>query len=138
MKVLWVLLLASAAESMTLDKCTLAEELRNGSIVGYKQYTVEDYLCMALYTSDLDTSLHSSPSEYGIFQINSYWWCNDGRTVARKNLCGVLCRDFLDDNVKDDIKCLRRIVREPNGLEAWDGYKMHCKGKDLSYLTSEC
>ncbi|KAM8946714.1 lysozyme C-like [Pelodytes ibericus] len=132
------LLLASGAKGWIIDKCALAEELKKGGVVGYKKYTVEDFLCLTHYSSDYDTSLNQSPSEYGLFQINSYWWCNDGVTRGRKNLCGILCKDLLDKDVKDDIRCLKRILRDPNGLNAWTTWTLYCKGNDLSHFSSDC
>uniref|UniRef100_A0A8C5QSA6 Lysozyme n=1 Tax=Leptobrachium leishanense TaxID=445787 RepID=A0A8C5QSA6_9ANUR len=209
MFLLLLFLLAPAVKSWMIDRCTLAQELRNGGIVGYKSYTLEDCvnqrnrpfgstqqaggaiahgrektqlerhpnriskkqshpwitggglwemidrpglyvpvaresvrgridMCLALHSSNYDTSLNASPTEYGVFQINSYWWCNDGVTVSRKNMCGMVCTNLLDKDVKDDIKCLGRIIKESAGLAAWDTYNVNCKGKDFSYLTADC
>ncbi|KAM8945819.1 sperm acrosome-associated protein 5-like [Pelodytes ibericus] len=132
-----VILLTVVAESQTIDRCTLVQSLRSADI-RVKNYTVEDYTCVAYHISNYDSFLHQSTTEYGIFQINSYWWCNDGVTVGRKNLCGVLCTDLLNTNLTDDIKCLRRIVQEPDGLAAWDVWNSECKGKDLRDFTSGC
>uniref|UniRef100_A0A6I8RJ71 MGC89221 protein n=1 Tax=Xenopus tropicalis TaxID=8364 RepID=A0A6I8RJ71_XENTR len=95
-------------------------------------------VCLAYQASRYDTSLNRSPTEYGIFQINSYWWCDDGRTVGRKNLCGMSCRSLLNSNIGDDVRCLRRIVRDPNGLDAWSVWTRYCKGRDLSSYASWC
>ncbi|CAM4500566.1 unnamed protein product, partial [Lepidochelys kempii] len=56
-------------------------------------------VCAARYESSLNTrATHSNkPSrsmDYGIFQINSRWWCNDGKTPRAKNGCGIQCHGW--------------------------------------------
>nr|DBA22272.1 TPA: hypothetical protein GDO54_013311 [Pyxicephalus adspersus] len=86
----------------------------------------------------MDTSQHFSSTEYGMLQINSFWWCDDKETKGRKNLCGVLCEDLLDDDITDDLLCLKRIVKDPKGLKAWIPWTENCEGKDLSQYTKGC
>ncbi|NP_001004951.1 MGC89221 protein precursor [Xenopus tropicalis] len=136
--VLLMITAAFAAHSWALDRCSVVRAIRNGGVIGIKGYTLGDYVCLAYQASRYDTSLNRSPTEYGIFQINSYWWCDDGRTVGRKNLCGMSCRSLLNSNIGDDVRCLRRIVRDPNGLDAWSVWTRYCKGRDLSSYASWC
>ncbi|XP_053550559.1 lysozyme C [Bombina bombina] len=133
-----LVLVALAGNSFALDRCSVVRALRNGGVVGIKGYTLGDYVCLVHYASYYDEYLNRSPSEYGIFQINSYWWCDDGRTVGRKNLCGVPCRNLLGDYLGDDIRCLKRIVRDPKGLGAWSVWRNNCQGRDLSRFTRGC
>ncbi|XP_053309294.1 lysozyme C-1-like [Spea bombifrons] len=135
---LLLLLLAPAANCWVIDKCALAQKLKEGGVIGIKNYKLEDYLCLAHYASGYDTSMHTSRTEYGIFQINSFWWCTDGKTIGRKNICGMRCSDLLDEDVTDDIRCLNRIVREPKGLESWIPWEVSCKGKDVSSFSDGC
>ncbi|XP_068118797.1 lysozyme C-like [Hyperolius riggenbachi] len=139
MKLFSVLLLAAlAAGSLALDKCTVLDALRNSDVIGIKGYTLEDFMCMVHHASFYDHTLNRSPPEYGIFQINSYWWCNDGYTRGRKNLCGVSCNALLNTDLSDDIRCLKRILRDPNGLGAWSVWTRHCRGRSLGSYTSGC
>ncbi|XP_075702379.1 lysozyme C-like [Rhinoderma darwinii] len=117
------------------DRCKLIQELNDAGVVGIKGYTVGDYVCLVKHISGYDSSLHTSDSEYGIFQINSWWWCDDGKTVGRKNLCGVQCSELLDKNITNDIQCFARILKDPNGLEAWSVWPTKCQDKDLSEFT---
>ncbi|XP_053550572.1 lysozyme C [Bombina bombina] len=133
-----LVLVALAGNSFAMDRCSVVRALRNGGVVGIKGYTLGDYVCLVHYASYYDEYLNRSPSEYGIFQINSYWWCDDGRTVGRKNLCGVPCRNLLGRYLGDDIRCLKRIVNDPNGLGAWSAWRNNCQGRDLSRFTSGC
>ncbi|XP_063815919.1 lysozyme C-like [Pseudophryne corroboree] len=139
MKVFAVLLLAAIANtSLAIERCALVIALQNSDVIGIKGYTLEDYVCMAHHASNYNHTLNISASEYGIFQINSYWWCNDGCTYGRKNLCGIRCTDLLNTDLSDDIRCLKRIVKDPNGLDAWKTYTKNCKGQDLSFYTQGC
>ncbi|KAG8566469.1 hypothetical protein GDO81_013265 [Engystomops pustulosus] len=95
------------------DRCKLIKDLNDVGVVGIKNYTVADYLCVIHHASGYDTSLHSSESEYGIFQIASLYWCDDGKTVGRMNLCGVKCSGGNKALFKQNrIKC-------PNILIIW-------------------
>eukprot|EP00079_Xenopus_tropicalis_P039587 XP_017953358.1 PREDICTED: lysozyme C, spleen isozyme-like [Xenopus tropicalis] len=129
---------ALAGNSWALDRCSVVRAIRNSGLVGIKYYTLGDYVCMAFYASQYDTSLYRYPSEYGIFQISSYWWCDDGKTPECQNLCDMPCTDLLDTDIEDDVRCVKRIVSDPNGLEAWDSWKRYCSGRDLSSFVEEC
>ncbi|XP_075134496.1 lysozyme C-like [Leptodactylus fuscus] len=120
------------------DKCKLIQELNNAGVVGIKNYTLGDYLCLINAISGYDNSLHVSASEYGIFQINCLHWCDDNKTVGRKNLCGVQCSELLDENLIDDIQCFARILKNPDGISAWYAWPTKCEGKDNSKFTSGC
>ncbi|XP_018426749.1 PREDICTED: lysozyme C-like [Nanorana parkeri] len=139
MKFLTVFLLAALVSgTCALHKCTVMRAIKQGNVIGIKGYTLGDYMCLVHHASYYDHTLRRSPSEYGIFQINSYWWCNDYETSGRQNLCGMPCYDLLDSGLSDDIACLRRIVRDPNGLDAWSVWTKHCKGRNLYSYTTGC
>uniref|UniRef100_A0A452TR40 Sperm acrosome associated 5 n=2 Tax=Ursus TaxID=9639 RepID=A0A452TR40_URSMA len=92
-------------------------------------------LCMAHYESGFDTSFvdHNpdGSSEYGIFQLNSAWWCDNGVTPTQ-NLCHMECRDLLNPHILDDILCARC------GLDPGDSWIRHCSGHDLSEWLKGC
>lgn len=53
-------------------------------------------MCVAKWESDYNTKTTnynpgSRSTDYGIFQINSRYWCNDGKTPHAKNACHVSC-----------------------------------------------
>uniref|UniRef100_A0A6I8QPB1 Lysozyme C n=1 Tax=Xenopus tropicalis TaxID=8364 RepID=A0A6I8QPB1_XENTR len=129
---------ALAGNSWALDRCSVVRAIRRGGLAGIKGYSLGDFVCLAYHASRYDTSLHRSPTEYGIFQINSYWWCDDGKTPGRKNWCRMPCTDLLDTDIEDDVRCVKRIVSDPNGLEAWEPWKEYCRGQALSSFVEEC
>ncbi|XP_019488092.1 PREDICTED: sperm acrosome-associated protein 5 isoform X5 [Hipposideros armiger] len=98
-------------------------------------------LCVAHYESGFDTSFvdHNpdGSSEYGIFQLNSAWWCDNGITPTL-NLCHMECRDLLNRHILDDIMCVKQVVSSRNGMNAWDSWTRHCYGHDLSEWLKGC
>ncbi|KAL0589185.1 Sperm acrosome-associated protein 5 [Plecturocebus cupreus] len=118
--------------------------------------TFPGYLCMAHYESGFDTAFvdHNpdGSSEYGIFLLNSAWWCDNGITPT-KNLCHMDCRDLLNRHILDGIMCAKQIVSSQNGLSAWQvhedspdhgqpgmvtSWRRHCSGHDLSEWLKGC
>ncbi|XP_055079519.1 uncharacterized protein LOC129456438 [Periophthalmus magnuspinnatus] len=76
-------------------------------------------------------------TDYGIFQINSRYWCKDGG-VSAANGCGINCSDLLSDNPTVAINCAKRVVRDPNGIRAWVAWRRNCQGRDLSRYLAGC
>ncbi|KAM9650053.1 lysozyme C-like [Morphnus guianensis] len=52
--------------------------------------------------------------------------------------CASLPADLLLSNITGDIICAKRIVRNPQGMNAWEGWAMHCKGRELSEWVEGC
>ncbi|XP_064425208.1 sperm acrosome-associated protein 5-like [Latimeria chalumnae] len=46
--------------------------------------------------------------------------------------------EFTDEDITDDLQCAKRIVQDPKGLGAWNGWKDNCKGKDVSEFVEGC
>ena len=136
MKAFSILLLLglSMAYCHVIDRCKVVRAARE---VGFGKNTA-NIVCVAAHASNYDTSLHRSSTEYGLLQINSYWWCDDGKTPGRKNGCKVSCKALLNNDIIDDLKCALRIISDPNGFGAWDPWTKYCKGKDLSSYIKDC
>uniref|UniRef100_A0A8D1I5J3 Sperm acrosome-associated protein 5 n=1 Tax=Sus scrofa TaxID=9823 RepID=A0A8D1I5J3_PIG len=88
------MLMAATVDAKIYERCELATKLEKAGLDGFKGYTTGDWLCMAHYESGFDTSfVNHNPdgsSEYGIFQLNSAWWCDNGVTPTQ-NLCHMEC-----------------------------------------------
>ncbi|XP_069476445.1 lysozyme C-3-like [Ambystoma mexicanum] len=117
-----------------VDRCALARAAVDGGL----RENAANLVCLAAYASKYDTSLHRLSTDFGVFQINSEYWCDDYTTIGRKNLCGIPCSTLLDDCLCDDMKCVARILQEPEGFESWDPWKKYCKDKDLSSYLENC
>ncbi|XP_038657142.1 lysozyme C-1-like isoform X3 [Scyliorhinus canicula] len=130
------------------QKCELAELLHKNGLDGYRGYNLANWVCLVQHESNYDTRVigrnrrggKNLSSDYGIFQINSIRWCEDGRTQNTrklKNGCKKSCRDFINDNITDDIQCVKRIVR-PQGMNAWYGWKKRCQKRNLNDFLDDC
>ncbi|XP_053144703.1 lysozyme C-like isoform X2 [Hemicordylus capensis] len=98
-------------------------------------------VCLAKHESDYRTDAvndNGSSRDYGIFQINSQYWCDDGKTPGSKNACHISCYKLLDDNISDDIQCAKKIAQEARGLSPWVAWNRYCRGKDLSSYVKGC
>ncbi|KAM3844092.1 lysozyme C, milk isozyme-like [Vipera latastei] len=131
-----------ANEAKVYSKCQLASILKRNGLDGYYGYALGNWICMAYYVSRFNSQALGPRNpdgnrHYGIFQINSRWWCNNyqGRTA---NGCNKPCSAFTKDDIADDIVCAKRIVRDPLRMDAWVAWKKYCKGKNLSKWTSGC
>lgn len=94
--------------------------------------------------------------DYGLFQINSRYWCKVGSPGGDCNIdCNCMMflilllilifllnallinfenvTDFLDDHIADDMKCANLIYKR-HGFKAWRGWVKKCQGAlpDLS------
>ncbi|XP_062906293.1 lysozyme C-like [Mobula hypostoma] len=144
MKTLFLLsALLTVVSPRTYRKCELARELRDYGLSGYQGYSLEDWVCMVENESSYRTFIVNTNKgrivsrDYGLFQINSKWWCEDGQTSISHNTCGIQCSDLLDDDIRDDVVCAKQVVRDPQGMSAWRGWDSRCQ-RDLRDFLSDC
>ncbi|XP_007444722.2 lysozyme C, milk isozyme-like [Python bivittatus] len=135
-------LLLAASEAIEFTRCALASTLKQLGLDGYHGYNLENWICMAYHESRYNTQAVGPPNsdgsrDYGIFQINSRWWCNNYQGITA-NGCNTPCSAFTDDDITNDVDCAKRIVQDPNKMDAWVAWRNHCKGRDLSEWTRGC
>ncbi|NXW91233.1 LYSC protein, partial [Alopecoenas beccarii] len=109
-------------QGKVIPRCDLVKILRRQGFEGFVGKTVADWVCLVKHESSYNTKAlnDNGPSrDYGIFQINSKYWCDDGKTRGSKNVCHISCSKLRDDNIGDDIQCAKKIAREANGLTPW-------------------
>ncbi|XP_073510566.1 lysozyme C-2-like isoform X2 [Phyllobates terribilis] len=109
------------SEAKVLSRCELKKILKKAGLDGYRGYSAANWMCLAYHVSNYNTTAvnNNGPSrDYGIFQINSQLWCNDGKTLGAVNACQINCQSLLNDDINDDIECSKRVVRDPNGISA--------------------
>ncbi|KAJ6655365.1 hypothetical protein lerEdw1_005557 [Lerista edwardsae] len=113
-------------QARIFGRCELAHVLNDNGLDGYQGYNLANWICLAFFTSGFDTKAIENNNDgskgFGIFQINSDWWCEDSGYPS-ENLCYVGCNDLLNSDIQDDIHCVKRIVEDPKGMEAW--YETH-------------
>ncbi|XP_075046065.1 lysozyme C-1-like [Mixophyes fleayi] len=129
------------SEGKVYTKCELIRIFKQRGLAEYLGHSLADWVCLAFHESGYNTRLvnNNGPSrDYGIFQINSKYWCNDGRTPRATNGCGLSCQSLLNDDINDDIECAKRVVRDRNGISAWVAWRNKCRGKDLRQYTAGC
>ncbi|KAJ8287336.1 hypothetical protein GJAV_G00050370 [Gymnothorax javanicus] len=140
MRVLVLLLLAGAASAKVFGRCELARTLNNKGMAGYWGVSLGGWVCLAQWKSSYNTqatNLNTDGStDYGIFQINSRRWCNDGGRTA--NGCNINCSSLLKDDISDAITCAKRAARRSRGIGAWAAWREHCKGQDVSQYIQGC
>ncbi|XP_035995878.1 lysozyme C-like [Fundulus heteroclitus] len=140
MKHLLLLLLVAVAYAKVYYRCEWARTLKTYGMDGYRGVSLADWVCLTEHSSGFNTNATTpakrSSTDYGIFQINSAAWCDDGQTQTI-NGCGISCSDLMAD-VGDSICCAKRIVRGPQGLEAWYKWISNCKGRDLNGTLTGC
>ncbi|XP_078242609.1 lysozyme C, milk isozyme [Pogona vitticeps] len=130
-------------QAKLFSRCELAHVLKDNGMDGFENYSLADWICMAFYESGFDTEAvdrhGDGTNDYGIFHINSGWWCEEeGSSKASENLCSVSCSDLLDPEIGSAITCVKTIVNASQGMSAWDGWTKHCQNEDLSIWVKGC
>lgn len=129
-----------AKKERVYTKCELAKELRDEHF-----FPIEDistWVCIAYHESRLNTSavgkLNTDGSaDHGIFQISDLWWCSP---PGNGKGCHTTCDKFEDNDITDDVACVRTIKAEHdrlfgNGFTAWTVYNNHCAGDTTHYIS---
>ncbi|KAM6214863.1 lysozyme-like protein 2 [Rhynchocyon petersi] len=132
---------ATLIESKIYTRCKLAKIFAKAGLDNYHGFSLGNWICLVYYESHYNTSLQTTVGDgsidYGIFQINSYTWCRTGNQ-QQQNYCHVACSALITDDLTDAILCAKKIVKEINGMNYWQGWKEHCENKDLREWTKEC
>ncbi|XP_044753464.1 uncharacterized protein LOC123312934 [Coccinella septempunctata] len=119
-------------------KCELAKELKYKYEFDLKEIPV--WVCIAKHESNFNTTaVNRGSGDHGLFQISDLYWCD---TQRQGRACYAQCKFFEDDDISDDIECVKTIYEEHerisgNGFDAWVVYSHFCKDKNSTYLE-EC
>ncbi|XP_045081289.1 lysozyme C II-like [Coregonus clupeaformis] len=142
MRAVVVLLLVAVASAKVFDRCELARALKASGMDGFAGNSLPNWVCLSKWESSYNTQATNrntdGSTDYGIFQINSRYWCDDGRTPRAKNVCGIRCSQLLTDDITVAIRCAKRVVLDPDGIGAWVGWRNHCQYRDLSSYVAGC
>jgi lysozyme C len=103
-------------------ECQVASYLRKS---GFPEYSVPTMVCISKYESSYNCdATHKNTdgsTDYGLMQINSYYWCS-GDPLSKYNSCSTSCSSLL--NCQTNTNCAY-IVWKQQGYTAWYAYKSH-------------
>ena len=109
-------------ESNIQSQCQIASYLRKS---GFPESSIGTMVCISKYESsyncDAKNTNTDGSSDYGLFQINSYYWCS-GDPKSKYNECGISCTSLY--NCQSNSNCAYTVWRQ-QGYNAWYGYKSH-------------
>lgn len=140
---LGLLLLSVSVQAKVYERCELARILKNNGMAGHVGISLASWVCLAQHESGYNTqaiTYHpgSNSSYYGIFQINSQYGCDDGKTPGAVNACGILCSALLQDDITQAIQCLKKVVKDPPNIQEWLAWHRNCKHQNLFQYIQNC
>ncbi|XP_069702532.1 lysozyme-like [Periplaneta americana] len=118
-----VVVTSHTSQAKPFTECQFLAELRK-----HHFKDLRNWLCLAKSESSLRSHVVGGPNkdnsyDYGIFQINSRYWCAKGEKGGD---CNIRCEDLINDNIGDDIKCVQKIYKR-HGFKAWYGWQKKCQ-----------
>uniref|UniRef100_A0A182XMR5 lysozyme n=3 Tax=gambiae species complex TaxID=44542 RepID=A0A182XMR5_ANOQN len=133
--------LVQATVGKVYERCELAMELRDRHRMPMEQ--IATWVCIAYHESRFNTSAEGrlnadGSGDHGLFQISDIYWCSqDDRRPGKA--CRVTCAAMRDDDIADDVRCVRTIYDEHqrisgNGFHAWTVYRPYCEGREASFV----
>ncbi|XP_044753475.1 lysozyme C-like [Coccinella septempunctata] len=123
------------ASAKIFKRCELAKDLKYK--YGFDPKEIPVWVCIAKHESNFNTSAVNSVSgDHGLFQISDLYWCG---IQQKAGACYANCDSFKNDDIADDLQCIRRIFNEHqrlsgNGFNAWVVYPLYCRGKSDQYV----
>lgn len=104
------------------SECQVASYLANA---GFSQSSLPTMVCISKYESSFNCDAShkntDSSTDYGLMQINSYWWCS-GDPMSKYNGCSTSCTSLYD--CQANAKCAYTVWKQ-QGYNAWNAYKSH-------------
>ena len=103
-------------------ECQVASYLRKA---GFPESSIGTMVCISKYESSLNCDATNkntdSSTDYGLFQINSYYWCS-GDSMSKYNECQTSCSSLF--NCQTNTNCAHTVWKQ-QGYTAWYGYQYH-------------
>nr|CDM98850.1 TPA: lysozyme G [Procavia capensis] len=122
-------ILIPAIQARQLTKCEVSQVLKDMN--GYAGIIMSELICTVFHSSAFDTQAivnNSDSTEYGLFQISNKLWCRDHQIPQSRNICGISCDKFVDDDITDDIMCAKKIL-DSEGIDYWPAHRPLCSEK---------
>ncbi|XP_030071317.1 lysozyme C [Microcaecilia unicolor] len=141
--ILGAFLTLPASDGKVFERCEFAARAKSLGLDGFRGYSLPNWVCTAFHESRFNTRATNfnridNSTDYGILQINSRWWCFDGKTPRSKNACGINCSELMTDDITASVICAKRVVSDPAGMGAWVAWRNYCQGRDLSEWIKGC
>uniref|UniRef100_A0A8C9HM86 Lysozyme C n=1 Tax=Piliocolobus tephrosceles TaxID=591936 RepID=A0A8C9HM86_9PRIM len=94
--ILGLVLLSVTVQGKIFERCELAKTLKKLGLDDYKGVSLANWVCLAKWESGYNTEATNynpgdESTDYGIFQINSRYWCNNGKTPGAVDACHISC-----------------------------------------------
>lgn len=128
----------ASSRGKVYNRCELARELYFQHHYSYEDAAM--WTCIAQYQSNYNTAAVGTGAGdvryHGMFQLSDEYWCSP---PGKGWVCGLPCSDLADDDITDDLACMRHIYEEHqrisgDGFNAWAVYQPYCKGKALDMV----
>jgi lipocalin len=112
----------NSLRSSYLSECQVSSYLQKS---GFPGYTIPTMVCVSKYESsyncDATNKNTDGTTDYGLMQINSYYWCS-GDVSSKYNECKVACSSLFD--CQHNTNCAYTVWKQ-QGYTAWYGYQKH-------------
>ncbi|XP_074076818.1 alpha-lactalbumin [Macrotis lagotis] len=111
-----------------LNKCEFIQKVREQKLDSY--VPMPEFTCTIFHSTGFSTHNkvdNNGNTEYGIFQISNNGWCAEKQEDVAKSVCGIHCSKFLDEDITDDIACVKKIMQRTERLDYWKAYKTFCR-----------
>lgn len=97
-----------------ITRCEMVNELIKSGLKN--QHRIEDHICASFGNSSVTETdqFSETTGTFGIYGVLRKTWCNQKPTEG----CGIPCPKLIDDDVKDDIICAEKILRQ-SGTKAF-------------------
>ncbi|XP_028614835.1 lysozyme C-like [Grammomys surdaster] len=140
---LWLLLLSITVQGKVFNQCAMVRSLRRLGLADFQGISLANWTCLVKSESGYNTQatrfhIKDQSTSYGIFQISSRYWCNDGKTPGATNFCRISCRALLRNNIKPAVTCVKKIVKNKRGITSWENWRKNCQNKNLAQYVQGC
>uniref|UniRef100_A0A8C8SMJ8 lysozyme n=1 Tax=Pelusios castaneus TaxID=367368 RepID=A0A8C8SMJ8_9SAUR len=114
--------------NLIIPRCELVQILRRAGLEGFVRRTVADWTCLVQHESNYNTRAinrnKNRSTDYGLFQINSKYWCFDGRTPGARNACGIHCNSKKSGGGRDPHPTWPHHPIQPLSTLPWKGWQI--------------
>lgn len=131
---LLLLVIITLCHGRTFEKCKLAAKLSTNGFTDIEIRTTLCYAQLSEYDNWFMVTMQNG-TFYGLFGIYEPWCASNSQNTS-ESLCNERCRNMMDDHLRNDINCLRKMY-DGNGQEWSQEFKQFYLENSLSDLK-EC